>query len=155
MGGATFLIFMCGFIGELVGGYLGDKWKSSGASPNLVMRSMFSGSALVAALCMLGTAYTADASQAIGLLCVAMFFIRWCGMYWSIPSILGGTSKTGVLAGTMNFCGNMAGVIVPILIGLIVQFTGSYFLVLIFFVVMAMLLAIFSSLIDYRERGLV
>ncbi|MFJ2691523.1 hypothetical protein [Pseudomonas sp. NPDC087336] len=76
----------------------------------------FSGSALVAALCMLGTAYA---------------------------------------CGTMNFCGNMAGVIVPILIGLIVQFTGSYFLVLIFFVVMAMLLAIFSSLIDYRERGLV
>ncbi|RON38674.1 MFS transporter [Pseudomonas brassicacearum] len=154
MGGATFLIFMCGFVGELVGGYLGDKWKSSGASPNLVMRSMFSGSALVAALCMLAVAYASEASKAIGLLCVAMFFIRWCGMYWCIPSILGGTSKTGVLAGTMNFCGNMAGVIVPILIGLIVQFTGSYFLVLIFFVVMAMLLAIFSSLIDYRERGL-
>jgi ACS family D-galactonate transporter-like MFS transporter len=147
MGGATFLIFMCGFVGELVGGYLGDKWKSSGASPNLVMRSMFSGSALA-------VAYASEASKAIGLLCVAMFFIRWCGMYWCIPSILGGTSKTGVLAGTMNFCGNMAGVIVPILIGLIVQFTGSYFLVLIFFVVMAMLLAIFSSLIDYRERGL-
>jgi ACS family D-galactonate transporter-like MFS transporter len=144
MGGATFLIFMCGFVGELVGG----------ASPNLVMRSMFSGSALVAALCMLAVAYASEASKAIGLLCVAMFFIRWCGMYWCIPSILGGTSKTGVLAGTMNFCGNMAGVIVPILIGLIVQFTGSYFLVLIFFVVMAMLLAIFSSLIDYRERGL-
>jgi ACS family D-galactonate transporter-like MFS transporter len=154
MGGATFLIFMCGFVGELVGGYLGDKWKSSGASPNLVMRSMFSGSALVAAVCMLAVAYASEASKAIGLLCVAMFFIRWCGMYWCIPSILGGTSKTGVLAGTMNFCGNMAGVIVPILIGLIVQFTGSYFLVLIFFVVMAMLLAIFSSLIDYRERGL-
>ncbi|MGH8333448.1 MAG: MFS transporter, partial [Pseudomonas sp.] len=154
MGGATFLIFMCGFVGELVGGYLGDKWKSSGASPNLVMRSMFSGSALVAALCMLAVAYANEASKAIGLLCVAMFFIRWCGMYWCIPSILGGTSKIGVLAGTMNFCGNMAGVIVPILIGLIVQFTGSYFLVLIFFVVMAMLLAIFSSLIDYRERGL-
>lgn len=34
------------------------------------------------------------------------------------------------------------------------RFTGSYFLVLIFFVVMALLLAIFSSLIDYRERGL-
>ncbi|MFJ3485976.1 MFS transporter [Pseudomonas sp. NPDC090202] len=155
MGGATFLIFMCGFVGELVGGYLGDKWKASGASPNLVMRSMFSGSALVAALCMLGTAYTAQASQAIGLLCVAMFFIRWCGMYWCLPAILGGTSKTGVLAGTMNFCGNMAGVVVPILIGLIVQFTGSYFLVLIFFVGVALLLALCSSLIDYRERGLV
>jgi nitrate/nitrite transporter NarK len=45
----------------------------------------------------------------------------------------------------MNFCGNMVGVIVPILIGLIVQFTGSYFLALIFFVVMAFGLMLFSS----------
>lgn len=65
-----------------------------------------------------------------------------------------GTMLAGVLAWKYVLNRNMAGVIVPILIGLIVQFTGSYFLVLIFFVVMAMLLAIFSSLIDYRERGL-
>jgi len=90
----------------------------------------------------------------IALLCVALFFIRWCGMYWCLPAILGGKSKAGVLGGSMNFCGNMVGVIVPILIGLIVQFTGSYFLALIFFVVMAFGLMLFSSLIDYRERGL-
>ncbi|AYF86852.1 MFS transporter [Pseudomonas sp. JS3066] len=152
MGGATFLIFMCGFVGELIGGWIGDRWKSAGASPNLVMRSMFSGSALVAAACILGAAYVSSAPLVIGLLCVAMFFIRWCGMYWCLPAIIGGPAKTGVLAGTMNFCGNMAGVVVPILIGLIVEFSGSYFLALIFFVVMAALLALFSSLIDYRER---
>lgn len=39
----------------------------------------------------------------------------------------------------MNFCGNMGGVVVSILIGLIVQFSGSYFLALIFFVVVAVL----------------
>ncbi|MGO4610622.1 MFS transporter, partial [Variovorax sp. 2RAF20] len=65
MGGATFVIFMSGFVGELVGGYIGDKWKSSGASPNLVMRSMFSGSSLVAAACILAAAYTADAARVI------------------------------------------------------------------------------------------
>ena len=54
----------------------------------------------------------------------------------------------------MKFCGNMFGLLVPILIGLIVQFTGSYFLALIFFVVMAFGLMLFSGLIDYRERGL-
>lgn len=152
MGGATFLIFMCGFIGELVGGWIGDKWRASGASPNLVMRSMFSGSALVAAACILAAAFVASTGPVITLLCVAMFFIRWCGMYWCLPAIIGGPSRTGVLGGTMNFCGNMAGVLVPIIIGLIVQFTGEYFFALIFFVIAAVLIALFSILIDYRER---
>lgn len=154
MGGATFLIFMCGFIGELFGGWLADKWKAAGGAPNRVMRSMFGGSAAVSALCILCVAYTANAAAVISLLCVALFFIRWCGMYWCLPAILGGQSKAGVLGGSMNFCGNMVGVLVPILIGLIVQFTGSYFLALIFFVVMAFGLMLFSGLIDYRERGL-
>ncbi|HGY9625925.1 TPA: MFS transporter [Pseudomonas putida] len=152
MGGATFLIFMCGFIGELIGGWIGDKWRASGASPNLVMRTMFSGSALIAAVCILAAAFVASTGPVITLLCVAMFFIRWCGMYWCLPAIIGGPSRTGVLGGTMNFCGNMAGVLVPIAIGLIVQFTGEYFYALIFFVVAALLIALFSSLIDYRER---
>ena len=154
MGGATFLIFMCGCIGEIFGGWLADKWKDAGGAPNKVMRTMFGGSAAIAALCILLVAYTPDAFTVISLLCVALFFIRWCGMYWCLPAILGGKSKAGVLGGSMNFCGNMVGVIVPILIGLIVQFTGSYFLALIFFVVMAFGLMLFSSLIDYRERGL-
>ncbi|WP_437882563.1 MFS transporter [Pseudomonas sp. LRF_L74] len=153
MGGATFLIFMCGFVGEIVGGAIADKWKAAGGAPNLVMRSMFSGSALIAALCILAVAYTPDATAVVALLCVALFFIRWCGMYWCLPAILGGKSRSGVLGGSMNFWGNMAGVVVPILIGLIVQFTGSYFLALIFFVAMAMGLVLFSGLIDYRERG--
>ncbi|WP_443217204.1 MFS transporter [Pseudomonas sp. MF6396] len=154
MGGATFLIFMCGFVGELIGGWIADKWKASGGQPNTVMRSMFAGAAAVAALCSLLVAYTPDAARVIALLCVALFFIRWCGMYWCLPAILGGKSKAGILGGSMNFCGNMVGVLVPILIGLIVQFTGSYFLALIFFVVMAFGLMLFSGLIDYRERGL-
>lgn len=153
MGGATFIIFMSGFVGELIGGYIGDRWKASGASPNVVMRTMFSGSSLVAAACILAAAYIPDSGTVVLLLCVAMFFIRFCGMYWSLPAIVGGPERSGVLGGTMNFCGNMAGVVVPILIGVIVQWSGSYFLALLFFVVMAVLIAVFSSLIDYRPRA--
>ncbi len=86
------------------------------------------------------------------LLSIAMFFIRFCGMYWSLPAIVGGPERAGVLGGTMNFCGSMVGVVVPILIGVIVQWSGSYFLALLFFVAMAVLIAVFSSLIDYRPR---
>ncbi|WP_244915099.1 MFS transporter [Rhizobium sullae] len=153
MGSATFGIFMCGFVGELIGGVVADRWRSNGGSPNLVMRSMFSGSALVAAICILGVAYSANTGTAIALLCVALFFIRWCGMYWSLPAILGEKSKVATLAGMMNFFGNIAGVIVPILVGALVQYTDSYFAALLFFVVMALLLALFSCIIDYRERG--
>ena len=37
-------------------------------------------------------------------------------------------------------------------VGVIVQWSGSYFLALLFFVAMAVLIAVFSSLIDYRPR---
>ena len=152
-GGATFLIFMAGFVGELIGGAIGDRWKATGASPNMVMRTMFGVPALIAAGCILTVAYLSDAGTAVVLLCVAMFFLRFCGMYWSLPAIIGGPERAGVLGGAMNFCGNMAGVVVPILIGVIVQWSGSYFLALMFFVVMAALIAVFSSLIDYRQRA--
>jgi len=127
-----------------------DVWNEElGPLKNFILPS---GSALVAALCILAAAYVGETVAVISLLCVAMFFIRWCGMYWCLPAIIGGPSRTGVLGGTMNFCGNMAGVLVPIVIGLIVQFTGDYFFALIFFVAAAVLIAVFSSLIDYRER---
>lgn len=151
-GGATFIIFMSGFVGELIGGYMGDRWKASGASPNLVMRTMFGIPALIAAGCIFAAAYITNAGTVVVLLCVAMFFLRFCGMYWSLPAIVGGPERSGVVGGAMNFCGNMAGVVVPILIGVIVQWSGSYYLALMFFVVMATLIAVFSSLIDYRPR---
>src|SRR5438445_2517579 len=33
MGGASFIIFFSGFVGELVGGYIADKWKAAGRTP--------------------------------------------------------------------------------------------------------------------------
>jgi ACS family D-galactonate transporter-like MFS transporter len=154
MGGATFIIFMCGFIGELTGGWIADKWRATGISPNLVMKVMFSGAGGVTAVTILAVAFVHSPAGVVALLCIALFFLRWCGMFWGVPATLGGQSRAGLLAGAMNFCGNIVGVIVPILIGLIVQFTGTYFLALMFFVVAALCLMLSASAVDYRERGL-
>jgi hypothetical protein len=43
---------------------------------------------------------------------------------FNMTSALKGLMLSAFFGGSMNFCGNMVGVIVPILIGLIVQFTG-------------------------------
>jgi MFS transporter, ACS family, D-galactonate transporter len=86
------------------------------------------------------------------LLCATLFFLRWCGMYWAIPGILASRSRSGFLGGCMNLGGNIAGITVPVIVGFIVQATGSYFPALIFFACAAAALFVCSLLIDYSGK---
>ena len=52
----------------------------------------------------------------------------------------------------MNLGGNIAGVLTPLIVGFIVQATGSYFLALMFFAGAGVALLICSSLIDYSRK---
>ena len=52
----------------------------------------------------------------------------------------------------MNFAGNIAGIITPIYIGLIVQFTGSFRIGFMIFAAAGLLLAFAASLIDYDKK---
>ncbi|GGD84699.1 MFS transporter [Caballeronia sp. LZ025] len=153
LGGATFLIFFCGFVGEVIGGNLADKWKSAGASANRVYRTMMIIGAVAVGLSMLGVAYVRAPVMVVGLLCVALFFLRWCGgCNWATPAMLATRARTGTLNGIMNFVGNIAGIFVPIFIGYIVQTTGSYFLALMFFVAVAAFQSLCVLCIDYQRK---
>jgi MFS transporter, ACS family, D-galactonate transporter len=88
----------------------------------------------------------------VALLSVTLFFLRWCGMYWAIPSILATRDRAGFLGGCMNLGGNIAGITVPIIVGFIVQITGSYFLAMMFFAAASVALLICSSAIDYSRK---
>ncbi|WP_244851222.1 MFS transporter [Caballeronia sp. SL2Y3] len=153
LGGATFLIFFCGFVGEVLGGQLADKWKASGASANLVYRSMMIIGAAAVALSMLGVAFVKTPFLVVTLLCVALFFLRWNGgCNWATPAMLATRARTGTLNGIMNFVGNIAGIFVPIFIGYIVQTTGSYFLALMFFVAVAVFQVVSVLNINYQRK---
>ena len=52
----------------------------------------------------------------------------------------------------MNLGGNIAGISVPIIVGLIVQTTGSYFLALMFFAMAGVALLACSTAIDYSRK---
>lgn len=52
----------------------------------------------------------------------------------------------------MNLSGNIAGISVPIIVGFIVQITGSYFIALMFFAAAGVALLICSSAIDYSRK---
>ena len=152
LGGATFLIYISGFIGEMVGGYIADAWKSRGGSPNVIMRTLFGIAACVTTLSIFLVAYVTDAVTAVALLCCALFFLRWCGLYWSLPMTLGGRDRAGFLGGIMNLSGQIAGISVPIIIGFMVQATGTYFSSLMFMAGAGITLPIGSLMIDYSRR---
>ncbi|MBS0452640.1 MAG: MFS transporter [Proteobacteria bacterium] len=153
MGGASFLIYISGFIGELVAGWLADNWKARGATTNQVYRTMFGVAAVIATASIFAVAYVSDAVLAVALLCIALFFLRWFGLFWSLPAILGGRERAGFVGGTMNLSGQISGIGVPIIIGVIVQSSGgSYFGALMFMASAGVAMFIASMMIDYSKK---
>jgi len=152
LGSASFIIFFSGFVGEIIGGSINDHWRARGGQPNRVFRTMFAVAAVFTTASIFAVGYVENAGLVVALLSVTLFFLRWCGMYWAIPSILANKERAGFLGGCMNFAGNTAGISVPIIVGLIVQTTGSYFLALMFFAAAGIGLLICSCAIDYRNK---
>lgn len=152
IGWSTFVIFGAGFVGEILGGTIADKWRNSGASANLVMRTLLGISSVVVIGGLIGVTVVADSTTAVVLLSVVMFFLRWVGLFWSIPSILGGRTNAGVLGGAMNFSGNISGFVTPIVVGLIVGATGSYTWALLYFVGSAIIMGASVLVLDYNKR---
>ncbi|GAB2891797.1 MFS transporter [Paralcaligenes ginsengisoli] len=153
MGGAVFIMFFAGFIGELVGGWLADKWRAAGASQAKVMRTLCGIASILATISIFSVSQISDPVAVVVMLSATLFFLRWCGLYWCIPAILGTRNTVGFLGGAMNLGGNIAGVGVPILVGLIVQTTGSFFLAFMVFAAAGAGLFICSTmLIDYSKK---
>jgi ACS family D-galactonate transporter-like MFS transporter len=152
LGGSLFIMFFAGFVGELIGGQIADFWRARGGSPNTIFRTLFSIAAIVATVSVVLVAYVENSALIVALLSATLFFLRWCGMYWAIPSILGSRARSGFLGGFMNLGGNIAGIATPIIVGAIVQTTGSYFLALIFFALAGIALLACSLAIDYDRR---
>jgi ACS family D-galactonate transporter-like MFS transporter len=152
MGGSLFVIFGAGFVGEIFGGFLADLWKARGGSPNMVMRTLLGISGTLTTLSTLLLGFVADPLLAVALLASTLFFLRWAGLYWSIPATLTDRGRAGILGGMMNLAGNVGGIAVPIIVGLIVQATGSYFLALMFFTASGVLYLTSSLMIDYSRK---
>ncbi|MES3000676.1 MAG: MFS transporter [Pseudomonadota bacterium] len=153
MGGAVFIMFFSGFVGEMVGGWIADKWMAAGASQARVLRTLFGTASVIATVAIYSVAQIKDPVAVVALLSVTLFFLRWCGLFWCIPSILGTRDRVGFLGGAMNLGGNIAGIGVPIVVGLIVQATGSYFMALMLFAAAGAGLFICSTLlIDYSRK---
>jgi len=153
IGWALFCIYGVGVIGEFVGGYIADKWRRSGGDPNTVIHTIIFVSAVIVAFCMYMLSTASNVYYAIALLTGAMFFNRTVGcMYWGLPSSISQRNHVGTVAGTMNFIGNLGGVLTPIFVGFIVGATGNYFWALMMFVAFGIGSGLFPLMINVKKK---
>jgi ACS family D-galactonate transporter-like MFS transporter len=153
VGGSIFIIYAVAVAGALSGGYFTDKWRLSGVRLNTVMHGGLAIAGAVIAISMYLLRAVTTAYIAIVLLSIAMFFLKWsfC-LYWQSPAVLAQRKDVGTIAGTMNFIGNLAGVVTPICVGLIVGATGSYFWVLLMFVGFGLGNCLFPWFVNYEKK---
>ncbi|NDZ92802.1 MFS transporter [Streptomyces sp. SID6673] len=152
IGWSTFVIFGSGFVGEIIGGQLADRLKEKGYNTNLVMRSLLGFAGVCVVLGLVGVVLMPGPVAAIALLSVVLFFLRWVGLFWSVPAILGGREDAGVLGGAMNLAGNVSGFVTPMAVGFIVGATGGYTWALLYFVGAGIIMTVAVLALDYAQR---
>lgn len=132
IGSSILIIFGSGVVGELIGGWIADRWRSKGGADNTVMRTLLFISGFMTATCILlvGLGIAASPVGAIALLSTAIFFLRWAGLYWTIPAAISQRNHVGTIGGFMNTAGNIAGIVTPMYVGFTLSLTGSYFVAL-------------------------
>lgn len=151
MGGAMTIMFLLCFVGQQLGGYIADKWRSAGTAPNKVFHVLLAISAIVSGGGVFLCANTSSPTMAVIFLTIALFPLRWASVYWSIPGLLGAQKMAGTITGTMNFCSNMTAAIVPILVGWMIHRTGSYYSAMMFFAFAAAGYLVCSMLINFNR----
>ncbi len=152
IGGSMLLIFGTGAIVELIGGVVTDKWRQT-ASMNKVIRTLMGVLAIGMTISMYFLSKATSISGALVWLTVGVAFCRWTGMlFFVIPPAISQRNHVGTVAGTMNFVGNVAGVITPIVVGFIVSLTRSYNLAFMTFMGLAILIVVCALLFDFSKK---
>ncbi len=116
-------------VASLAGGWASDLWIARGGTPTRVRKTFAVTGLLMCAGLMLPAALVADSGFASGFLiasCVSLGIFT--SNVWAITQTLAGPEAAGKWTGIQNFIGNLGGVISPIIAGLIVEQTRSFFL---------------------------
>lgn len=129
---------LCGFAGGILGGIVSDRLLRAGYSLTFARKlPIVLGMAL--AMTMIGCNF-ANTSLAVMILMSISFFGKGIGaLGWTVISDTSPKGLIGVNGGLFNLIGNLAGVTTPLVIGLIVKYTGSFRGALVFVAAMALL----------------
>jgi len=115
------LPYLAGTVGLLVGAAVCERWFAGRRRRFIVLGY------LATALCVVGTALAPTTAAAGVFLTLAGFFLySGLGPFWSVPMDLVAPHEVGTWLGFINMGTQLAGFVGPVVIGALLQATGSF-----------------------------
>jgi MFS transporter, ACS family, D-galactonate transporter len=119
------LPYLAGFFGILFAGWLSDCLLQLGATLNLARKLPVIAGLLLASTVVLAN-YVENDKLVVGILSLAFFAQAMSSSGWSVLSEIAPEGTLGIVGGLFSAAANLSGVVTPLVIGIIVQETGSF-----------------------------
>jgi ACS family D-galactonate transporter-like MFS transporter len=120
------LPFIAASIGVLAGGQISDGLLRKTGSLNWGRKTPVVMGLLLSSLITVA-AFVQSNTVVIAVLSIAFFGQGMSNLGWTLISEVAPRRLIGITGGLFNFCTNLAGIVTPILIGIVVAKTGSFF----------------------------
>jgi MFS family permease len=123
LGGAIYLVYAAAAYGS---GWLSDRWIQTGATVNRVRKTFFVGTLMLSAAGLLACAVLPPAGAIASLFVIAVGLGAVGPHIFATAQTLAGPQGAGKWVGVQNAFGNFAGILGPIVTGIIVDRTGGF-----------------------------
>ncbi|MBZ6767586.1 MFS transporter [Klebsiella oxytoca] len=123
--------FLAAAIGIFFGGWVSDKILKKTCSVN-ISRKLPIISGLLLSSCIIIANWVESNTAVIIIMSIAFFGQGMVGLGWTLISDIAPKNMGGLTGGIFNFCANMASIITPLIIGVIISMTGNFFYALIY-----------------------
>jgi ACS family D-galactonate transporter-like MFS transporter len=132
------LPFIAGAVGVTIAGLVSDQILHRTGSPNMARKApMIVGFLFIGSISL--DNYVTSDKIAIAIMAAAFFGQGLVGTGWTVITDIAPRRAGGLAAGVFNFATNLAGIVTPFVIGMIVKTTGSFAGALLFVAAMAVL----------------
>jgi ACS family D-galactonate transporter-like MFS transporter len=130
--------FIAASIGVLFGGAFSDAMLRRGISPNVARKLPIIAGLLLASTIVLANFVESNVAV-IAILSIAFFAQGMAALGWTLVSDIAPAGMLGLTGGIFNLAANLAGIVTPLVVGLIVSATGSFAWALAFIGVIALI----------------
>jgi MFS transporter, ACS family, D-galactonate transporter len=132
------LPFISATIGVVTGGLVSDLLLKRTGSANIA-RKLPIVVGLGLASCIVAANFVDSDALVIAVMSVAFFGQGMCNLGWTLLTDVAPKPLIGLAGGVFNLCANLAGIITPLVVGIIVATTGSFAWALAFIAVLALI----------------
>jgi ACS family D-galactonate transporter-like MFS transporter len=125
VGFAAVLPFLAATVGVITGGLISDFLLRKTGSAN-IGRKLPVIAGLLLATSIVSANFLHEDSLVIVVMSLAFFGQGMCNLGWTLITDVAPKPLIGLTAGLFNLCANCAGIVTPLVVGLVVKITGSF-----------------------------